>query len=202
MNPKINKIIVFDLGGVLIKLKNPDLFVSWLNKNCFRKKIKKSFLELSFEEIHRGKLSVKEWYNSLVENCGLKVNWKEFKENFCKLHLDNEIKGVEMMLESLKKKYRLFLLSNTCREHIEYCKKKFPKLFTYFNRIFFSYLYGFIKPEKEIYQIVMKKENKDSQFLLVDDTQENIIKAQKLHWHTFKVCRNKFNPQEFLSLYG
>ncbi|RDY61310.1 HAD family hydrolase [Flagellimonas nanhaiensis] len=76
-------------------------------------------------------------------------------------------------------KYRLFLLSNTNELHIDFVKQqmgmeqyhRFKNLFEVF---YLSYEMGMRKPDAEIYEFVLSKNNlAPSETLFVDDTKEN-----------------------------
>jgi putative hydrolase of the HAD superfamily len=57
----------------------------------------------------------------------------------------------ESLLESIKARYRLLLLSNTNAIHFEMLREKYPIL-RHFDHYILSYQVGALKPEPEIYR--------------------------------------------------
>ncbi|GMN09132.1 HAD family phosphatase [Croceitalea sp. MTPC9] len=97
-------------------------------------------------------------------------------------------------LEELRSsnEYRLFLLSNTNEIHIEFVKKqmgktRYERFKDCFEVFYLSYEMKMRKPDAEIFEFVLKKNNlTPKETLFVDDTKENIDTASNLGiltWH-------------------
>jgi putative hydrolase of the HAD superfamily len=57
----------------------------------------------------------------------------------------------------------------------------------YFDELFFSNTIGFMKPDSEAYNIVLRKmDAKPEESLFIDDSQKNVDAAQKLGMHAFQ----------------
>ncbi|WP_370514514.1 HAD family hydrolase [Formosa sp. L2A11] len=99
----------------------------------------------------------------------------------------------EYRLEFLKKlseskKYKLILLSNTNDLHIEFVKAHVPfynEFKNCFDVFYLSHEINLRKPEADIYEFVIKKNNLvPAETLFIDDTTENTVAAEKLgHTH-------------------
>ncbi len=97
-------------------------------------------------------------------------------------------------LESLAKSdtYRLFLLSNTNALHMSYVaqtmgRSRYKRFLKCFHHVYLSFEMQMRKPEPEIFQYVLDRQNlSPKETLFVDDTHENILEASSqglLVWH-------------------
>lgn len=89
-------------------------------------------------------------------------------------------------LESLRSKYRTFLLSNTNPIHYghyqDYVRKTFhfPSLDSLFEKAYYSFQIGRYKPDLEIFEFVLQDSGLNpSETLFIDDMEENIVAARQ-----------------------
>jgi len=133
----------------------------------------------------KGEISEEEFIKKIIK----KNKWKISTELFKKLIRENfrEIRGVRPIIEELKNKgYKLGLLSIHAKEWVDYCDKKFD-----YHKLFHSKLYSFevalLKPDKRVYQLILKKLNKPpEECLFIDDHPKNIIAANELGINTIQ----------------
>jgi putative hydrolase of the HAD superfamily len=96
-------------------------------------------------------------------------------------------------IEQLRKKYKLFLLSNTNSIHLEAFKKIFtantgvPSLDIYFDKCYYSHLIKKRKPYVSTYEFVLKDADIIAEeTLFIEDTIQNIEGANaagiQTHW--------------------
>lgn len=175
--------IVFDLGQVLVRF-DYKYFVEKVNKH--KAEIGEHFLELykNNYEVHRdfekGKLSEKYFIDRMLEYLEHCID----AETFCKYWSDifsfnNEVIA---LLPELKKKYKLYLVSNTNSIHKNYGYQDYEFL-KLFDQLFLSHEVGFIKPEEEIYQAVEKTSGFSSkEHIFIDDILEYVNAAQNIGW--------------------
>lgn len=173
--------IIFDFGNIFINLDKPG--------------IDKAFRELGLTE----------WHNDLNELNQLfeigKISELEFIEGFQK-HLPNaSIEDIRKawnkvlgdfpdyrldFLQSLKGKYRLFLLSNTDKIHIDHFEHKVGMSFSRdfyncFEKVYFSYEMKVRKPDVESFrQVINRHDLSPKRTLFVDDKIENTDAAASL----------------------
>ena len=89
-------------------------------------------------------------------------------------------------LQSLKGKYRLFLLTNTDMIHIEHFEHKEGMSFTRdfyncFEKVYYSYELGIRKPNVEVFKMLLHKhELSPRRTLFVDDRKDNTDAAASL----------------------
>lgn len=179
--------IIFDFGDVFINLD-------------------KLALEKSFRD-----LGLKEWYPDLDQlnkrfEVG-KCTELEFIEGFQKYLPQTSIHDIRKawnsvlgkfplhrleFLQSLKGKYRLFLLSNTDEMHISHFEHREGMSFTRdfyncFDKIYFSYEMGIRKPDVEVFKLLINKhELSPKRTLFIDDRKDNTDAAASLRievWH-------------------
>lgn len=175
--------IVFDLGQVLVRF-DYKYFVEKVNKH--RAGIGEQFLELynNNYNIHRdfekGLISEKVFVSKMLEYLEHIID----EETFCKYWSDifsfND--DVIALLPELKKKYKLYLISNTNAIHKKYGYQdyKFLKLF---DKLILSHEVGFIKPEEGIYREVEKVSGFSSdEHIFIDDILEYIDAAKNIGW--------------------
>ncbi|MDO6490807.1 MULTISPECIES: HAD-IA family hydrolase [unclassified Cellulophaga] len=110
----------------------------------------------------------------------LKIAWNKIILDFPEERLT--------FIETLAKEtnYRLFLLSNTNKLHIEQVIKnmnidRYNRFKNCFEQFYLSHLINFRKPDAAIYEFVLKENNlKAKESFFIDDTKENTIAAEKL----------------------
>ncbi|MFZ1560930.1 MAG: HAD family phosphatase [Saprospiraceae bacterium] len=96
-------------------------------------------------------------------------------------------------LKELKKKYALYLLSNTNEIHLNWVYKDLKENHgisdfddRFFNKTYYSHLIGMRKPNKDIFSFVQQNAKLDpSKTLFIDDIQANIKGGESAGWHTY-----------------
>jgi len=183
MGEKTSKVIVFDLGDVLIPF-DYSIAVQRLNKieknlgNTFLKFLKENYeLHRSFE---RGDLT-KETFTSIMCNA---LENKIDEETFCKIYSEiftvNE--NVVSLLPRLKKNYKLALLSNTNEIHTKYGWERYSFL-QHFDKLILSHEVNAVKPEEKIYKTVEAcTKLLPQEHLFIDDVLEYVNGAKKSGW--------------------
>jgi putative hydrolase of the HAD superfamily len=95
------------------------------------------------------------------------------------------------VIQSLKKEYSIYLLSNTNAIHISAIKKylgesAYTNFYNLFNKVYYSHEIGFRKPNKEAFQLILKENNlKANEVLFIDDSPQHIQGAKKLGIKTY-----------------
>jgi len=185
MTPKI-KAIVFDFGGVLIGWDPRQLYSRYFPE---QPQAMEDFLaEVSFMEWNaqqdKGRpfteavaLLSKEFPHRAHLISAYQEHWEE--------SLTGIIEGTVELLRALKEKgYPLYGLSNWAEETFSIVRHKFEFL-NLFDEIILSGEVKLIKPDPEIYELCLQKIGKPAdQCLFIDDSETNIIAAQKLGFDT------------------
>ena len=106
------------------------------------------------------------------------------------------------MLERLGKRYRLFLLSNTDPIHIDRLRRRmdldaFEQLF---ERVYYSQDTGLRKPERALFERVLRENGLDAaRTLFVDDTLENVEGARAAGLQGLWLDLSRRRPDEVLA---
>ena len=104
-------------------------------------------------------------------------NWKE--------SIGKSYTGTVEIMKQLKEKgYPLYGLSNWSAETFPYARSKFD-FFHLLDDMVISGMVGYVKPEPEIYEILLEKVKRSAQeCLFIDDSLPNIEQAQKMGFET------------------
>ncbi len=184
--------LLFDFGGVLVDLDkqlciNAFAKLGIKNVDSLISKFTQSGLFLSLE---KGDISGNEFRDELrkltVEKLSdeqIDTAWNSFLISIPEYKLE--------MLEELRKKYRILMLSNTNEIHFEQVaksefRKKGLNLNDYFDKCYLSYELGMAKPNKDIYLHILETEKiSANQILFIDDGEVNIKIAKELGFETY-----------------
>jgi len=83
--------------------------------------------------------------------------------------------------ELRKKGIKVFILSNNFKERTEYYRKNFPEIFENIDGAYFSWETGFVKPDPQAYQNILRQNGlKPEDCLYFDDSSKNIEVARGL----------------------
>jgi len=172
--------IVFDLGNVLFKFDPEGILDDLFKDPIIKRKLKEAVFTTSiWKELDRGTLSFEEAKKIFHEkNPDLKeeinILLKEWKN-----YLHPITENVEI-LPKLKESNKLFILSNFHEDAFNYIRGKYS-FFDIFDGMVISYKEKLLKPEKEIYQLLLNRYNlKPEETIFVDDIVENIQAAEEL----------------------
>lgn len=172
-------VIVFDLGNTLIRF---DHNISARKiANLFRldsKKIYDAFFDSPItRDFEKGLISPREFYKKASHLLGVKLPYKDFVDIWNDIFWED--KEACDLARHLKNTYRLFLLSNVNRLHFEYIEKKFD-IIKIFDEIILSFMVGAIKPDRLIFEDVIKRAGGDKSSVLYIDDREDLIKEALL----------------------
>jgi putative hydrolase of the HAD superfamily len=187
------KNIIFDLGGVLLNIdyKLATKAFSDLGLTDFDKLFSKAHQTKLFDLYEKGQISsetfrnhVKSCFNIPIDDSTINNAWNTMLLDFPPERL--------LLLQQLKTKHRIFLLSNTNEIHIQYINNYFqetfgiPDLSGYFEKVYLSYEVGMRKPDAEIFELVLSENKLDpNETLFIDDSIQHIEGAKKLGIHTY-----------------
>lgn len=130
----------------------------------------------------RGRISTEEF----ARKAGAVIGFRGAPEEFIR-HWVEIFTPVDAMIARARRwKARgmpLYLLSNTCESHIEFFTSRYD-IFRIFDGAAYSCRTGFMKPEKEIYEALIREHRLDpSATVFIDDREENVRAARELGIH-------------------
>lgn len=202
----IIKNIIFDLGNVIL---NIDINKSEIE---FKKHGLENFDQLYslvsqtkiFDYLETGKISPQEFYSQLRQISNTNLTDDIIKTCWNALILDFPAKRIEFLL-NLRKKHKIFLLSNTNQIHYEYYNSIFKKEFDFksldsiFEKAYYSHQIGYRKPDFKAFEFVLKNSQLEpKETIFIDDNKENIEVANQIGIKTLCLENNNL---EFLNLY-
>lgn len=181
--------IVFDLGGVVFA-RDPQKFSREFRD--FFSFIYEPQMPHFWEEYDRGVLSLDEVKEILCERNGCE---RTLCDEYIAEAIDmqEEIIPTKALIERLKKAgYRLYVLSNMSREFIDFLRTK--PVYGNFDGEVVSCEELVVKPEPEIYRLLLDRYAiEPAQTLFIDDRESNIKAAEREGICGFHFDRN--NPQ-------
>lgn len=187
------KVICFDLDDVFFSTDN-DAFVEnfskrfSLEKELVREVLFERYIkEGRFTELKCGKIPQRFWWDYVFENLKLKgiATKNDYLEELGKVRKVNP--EVAQLIKRLRRSgYKTAVCSNNYQDNIEFLKKKF-NLARFFNFMVFSYEVGVLKPDKKIFQELIRKSGVEpNEIVYSDDKEINLKEAKQLGILTFQ----------------
>lgn len=176
------KNIIFDLGGVIINL-DINKTIAEFNKisevrfEDYYTQAKQSEL---FNLLDKGRISEEEFFEELKKEIRFRggdekllAAWNAMLLNIPEERLD--------VLVNAKQKYNTFLLSNTNEPHIKvfernlYLEHGVKNFEDYFDKVYYSCRVSMRKPDKEIFELVLREnELEPSETVFIDDSIQHV----------------------------
>lgn len=194
MDSKI-KNVIFDLGGVLVNLD----FDSCLN--AFRTA---GFTDIDqqvcqfrgkglFSQFEKGEITPEAFREAIRKQTSQSLTDRKIDDMWNLMLLDIPREKLELLLD-LRGRYMVYLLSNTNKIHWDYaCEHMFSyrgfRINDFFEETFLSFEMHQAKPDKKIYELMMKEANiLPEETFFIDDSEDNCKAAgalgiQTRHYH-------------------
>jgi putative hydrolase of the HAD superfamily len=193
------KNIIFDLGGVIINLDIQQTILEFnkLSETPFESIYTQIKQHQIFDLFDKGLISESDFFEELKKIINTNKTNQELITAWNAMLLDFPLERLSL-LETLKSKYRLFLLSNTNETHINAFEADLFKtsgsknLEPFFEKVYYSCRMGMRKPDQIIFDHVLN-ENKliPEETLFIDDTQQHVDGACKTGIHGRLLHKNK-----------
>lgn len=148
------EVILFDLGGVLVMLEGIQSLLSWADMDE-ASLWERWLISGSVRDFESGRISPVEFAKRAVAEFDLPNNPEAFLDSF-RAWTAGLYPGVEALLCSCGRKYRLGCLSNTNPIHWPIMRDDFG-LGSYLEKTFISYEIGLLKPDEAIYRYVLER---------------------------------------------
>jgi len=199
------KNLIFDLGGVILNLsvqRTLDAFASLAN--LAPEFVSQIYHQRSeFIAFEKGELTDIEFRDVLRKLFSATATDKELDACWNAMLLGIPIERIQL-LEKLRSRYQLFLLSNTNSIHEQHFnqlvnrKTGHRSLEPLFHKAYYSHTIKMRKPDQEIYEYVLTENNMVAhETLFLDDNLLNLEGAKKLGIKTYHVQ----HPDLILSLF-
>jgi glucose-1-phosphatase len=190
------KNIIFDLGGVIIDLsvdRTVQGFAELTGKTSGE--ILKAYQQYpDFHAYEKGELTDQQFREALRRIFSLHDSDHELDRAWNAMLVDLPLAKLEL-LDKLREKYTISVLSNTNNIHLHYVNKKMlPRVSSrlslneYFHYHYYSHLVNKRKPEAEIFVQVLQERSFDpAETLFLDDHPDNVAAAKALGIQTLLV---------------
>lgn len=178
------KNIVFDLGNVLVKFDSNELIYSFFNER--QEEVKSFYFDSLWNEYDQGLYSVEEMIEKGVKQFPeLELSIKKLMYHWTEFVIP--LKDNVAYIKDLKRLgYNVYILSNIPEDDTKYLRSL--GVFDNIDGGVFSYEYKKIKPDPEIFHILLKKYDlKASECLFLDDREDNVVAASNLGFETIEV---------------
>jgi putative hydrolase of the HAD superfamily len=178
--------IIFDLGGVILNIdyNKPAEQFKKLGLENFSELYSKAQQNGLFDNLETGKINKRQFCESLRNISGKWLSDKQIIDAWNSLLLDLPAERMELLFK-LKKKFKLYLLSNTNEIHVDYFENYIEKQYgsfifkEIFTKYYYSHQLGYRKPDKVCFEYVLHKNNLNPQeTLFIDDSLQHIEGAK------------------------
>lgn len=175
------KVVLFDLGRVLVDF---DHLRSAQRIAAFCSKTPGEIYNLFFESsatvaFEAGKISPDDFFLQVKQVLDLKLSYVSFEPIWNDIFfLSAKNRSVFGLVNNLRASYKTAMLSNINILHYEYLKKNFP-VFGIFDKVFLSFQLGLIKPDKEIYNLVIRDLKVSPQEIFYTDDRAELVESAK-----------------------
>jgi glucose-1-phosphatase len=199
------KNIIFDLGGVIVNLSVEKTHRAFATLSGLPIEKIKSIVHHGtfFHHFEKGMINDSAFRDHLRESLHITVTDAELDNAWNAMLLDIPIARVNL-LEQLKSKFNIFLLSNTNNIHLQCFNNQvrqltgMPSIDHYFHQAYYSHLLKMSKPDVEIYEHVLQSNNLIArETIFLDDNNDNLVGANKAGIKTFHVQ----HPDQIFSLF-
>lgn len=181
------KNIIFDLGGVFLNINFQLTNTAFANLGVdqFAEMFNQHHSNDLFERLEKGEISAPEFYEAFRKESGTNISDDAIRNAWNALLLDFPSERIEW-LEQIKKRYNIYLFSNTNQIHYDAFMADFGKTFagkdfnSYFIKAYYSQTLGLRKPSVASYLAIIQEQGLiPAETLFIDDTIKNIEGAKE-----------------------
>jgi putative hydrolase of the HAD superfamily len=181
------RVLLFDVGGVLVQLSGVDTMLEWLGNKVTSDGLWRMWLQSeAVRKFETGQIDADEFADRVISEFGLAVEPQLFLESFTGWPT-GLYPGTLEMLARIPRSYRRALLSNSNSLH-------WPRVLNdmglglAFDSHFVSHLTGKIKPDADAFEHVVDSLGcMPGQVLFLDDNSLNVDAAQSFGMHAIRV---------------
>ena len=176
----MTKTVIFDLGGVIVPLDFRRGYAALESICPYRAEEIPSRIAATglVPELEKGLVPPEEFAGRVSDALGMRVNFEEFCDLWSTIFPPHTLIP-ESLLEGLRGRYRLLLLSNTNAIHFPFIEKHYP-LLRHFDEFVLSYEVGAMKPAPEMYRAaIARSECAPEECFFTDDVLDNVEAARR-----------------------
>ncbi len=178
------KVILFDLGGVLLKLRDPiSTFELQIDESEF---LRTWIVSPSVRALESGQIDGEEFSKRMIAEMQLSMNWQELLKRFDNWPAGFYPKAIEL-LARIPSQYSCAILSNTNAVHWQ--QVDVPGNFgNRFERYFLSYETGLLKPDPDSFlQVIASYACRPEEIMFYDDNPLNVAAAANVGMDSVRI---------------
>jgi putative hydrolase of the HAD superfamily len=192
------KNIIFDLGGVIINLDQQRTIYQFnrLSDVPFETFYNTSAQSGLFDEFDKGRMSTEDFLGHLKKELRYSGHTDALLQAWNAMLLDVPEHRLDVLINA-KSNYSTYLLSNTCEPHIasfeeqlyqEHGVKNFED---YFDKVYYSCRMGMRKPDKEIFETVLRDNTiRPEETVFIDDSAQHVKGAGECGINAYLLPKN------------
>ncbi|HHL40490.1 MAG TPA: HAD family phosphatase [Deltaproteobacteria bacterium] len=167
--------VIFDLGGVIVDFSHMAICAR-LAARCggSARRVYADIFESGLEEAYDRGLSTAEFHRLVMERTGADMPLGEFRAIWSDIFTEN--REVSALVEGLKGRVSLVLLSNTNELHFEHVRERFPVI-GLFDELVLSYEVGLRKPDAAIFRLAVERSGTAAQRCFYVDDNAGYVEA-------------------------
>jgi putative hydrolase of the HAD superfamily len=181
------RVLLFDVGGVLVELGGVEVILEWLGNRISADELWQRWLQSqAVRRFETGQIDAPQFAAGVIAEFGLAVDPQQFLDSFVGWPT-GLYPGTLEMLARIPPRYQRALLSNSNALH-------WPRVLgemglgAVFDNHFVSHLTGRIKPDPEAFEHVLESLGcRPAQVVFFDDNALNIEAARQLGMHAVRV---------------
>lgn len=198
--------LIFDFGGVIINLDLPQCIVNLkkLGIDSIESYLSNFGQKEFFLQFEKGEIGITEFRDEIRKLSNKALTDSEIDAAWCSFLCDIPAERL-VLLEKLRTKYKLLLLSNSNPLHVDVSAANALEgtgktIRDYFDTCYFSYEMGLTKPDYAIFEALLADAGLDAaECLFLDDGPKNIEAAKAIGIQTYFVTQGE-NLDFLLSL--
>jgi HAD superfamily hydrolase (TIGR01509 family) len=181
------RVVLFDLGGVIVELTGIPVLGSWIGNRMTYDQIYDFWFESPIvRSFETGRTRRETFADDLIAELSLPVSRDQFLAEFCTWS-QQALPGALELVRRVPRNVVRATLSNTNEVHWQGLMSQ-PNFMDAFDRHFPSYLMGRMKPDEEAFEYVIGQLGCDpSQAVLLDDNRLNVESAARVGLNAFQV---------------
>jgi putative hydrolase of the HAD superfamily len=193
------KNIIFDWGGVISNIdymKTAEAFTK-LGLEDFESVYNQLKQTTLFDDLEIGTLTPEEFRNEIRNMLNFDVTDEDIDAAWTAMLLDLPPERLEL-LEKVRQRYNIFLLSNTNVIHVTRYSKYLDEIYGHENfknlfiKAYYSYEIGLRKPNVEVFRHVIEENDLiPEQTLFIDDTPQHVEGASRAGLHAYHLEKPK-----------
>ena len=188
--------IIFDLGGVILNINYQKTINEFANLNLISEDsyFSKSLQTDLFDQIETGKISANEFLIE-IQKKNTAVSIQQIKSAWNAMLLNLPQKRIEL-IKKIRKKFSIYLLSNTNAIHIAEFKRKigadrYHEFYNLFDKVYYSHEIGVRKPNAKAFEVILEENQlAPHEVFFIDDSIQHIKGAKKLGIKTGYISKN------------